>query len=271
MSATYLHPVQQLRVHQVVQTHKNLKELNLATEEAVRCHDRYYAALEKVMSCLLNNSDVMEEVRRTGAPDMTTVMAPTAALTSNLVSAYTNWRLSPELDALRGELEALRVLSTEGRHTAKNAKTLSQKVERCATQCAYVNSPAFQSKMAHRTGKAQEKLANEARDVNAKMVEQDMALYQAMKSNSVWWSTKLTGRVQELYGAFARLGGRTAAVFPPTLYSAPPPMALGVPAAAGAAAPAALPYIQSRGDAASYTSGVPLDFYASSSSTKSAA
>ncbi|KPA73853.1 hypothetical protein ABB37_09488 [Leptomonas pyrrhocoris] len=297
VTATYLNPTQQLRFRQAAQSHKYLKELNEATEEAVRCHDKYFAALEKVMTCLLNNNDILEEVRQTIGPEGATVV-PTTPATTQLVSAYTNWKMSGEVDALRGEVEALRVLSTEGRHTAKATRILSENVARRARRCADVNRPAYQAKIAHCKGKAQEKLVNNARDENAKMVQMDTLLFQALKANSVWWSTKLTCRTNELYAAFARLGGRAAVAFPVPMYAsaaaAAPvtqPVMRGSDLRPAAAADAGTAYAPSNvptyhahsssphlsaqvssahSDAAPYASGVPLEFHAYES-TKSAA
>jgi hypothetical protein len=287
MSATHLSPTQQLRTRQAFQSHKYLKELNEATEEAVRCHDRYFAALEKVMTCLLNNSDILEEVRQTIGPEGGAIV-PTSPSTRQLVAAYTNWKMSPELDALRVELEALRVLSTEGRHSAKKTKLLSGNVERCSKRCTAVNSAEYQAKVARSSAKAQEKLIGEARAANTKMLELDMSLYQELKANSVWWSTKMVCRANEVYGAFSRLGGRTVMVFPAAVCgstagaSAQPwtrePMSFPA-ASSGAAAifpPTSAPTHDSTrnccshpsagashtaSDTVLYTTGVALDFY----------
>ncbi|KPI83991.1 hypothetical protein ABL78_6966 [Leptomonas seymouri] len=288
MTGAHLNPTQQLRSRQAFQSHKYLKELNEATEEAVRLHDKYFAALEKVMTCLLNNRDILEEVRQTIGPDGAAVVS-TAPATTQLVSAYTNWKMSPEMDTLRGELEALRALSTEGRHTAKVTKTLSLTAEQCAKKCAYVNSPEYQAKVAHRSGAAQEKLISEARAENAKLLQLDMSLYQELKANSTWWSTKLAYRANELCSAFSRLGSRIVASFPAPMYAvaANAPMMQPMMGGAGlppanAAAVSEMPYAYSnvpthttrnsfpnpsvpvssaRSEGATYSSGVPLAYH----------
>lgn len=235
MAKTYLNQIQQLRAQQVTTTHRHLKELNLATEEALKYHDKYLAAMEKVMSCLLNNSDAVEDVRKHLPNNGGAEVVSTFATAGRLAAAFNNWRLSQELQDMRVELELLKKESTTGRHTAKDTKNVVQGLERVAKKCANVNSAEFQEKIDRQSGKSRDKLVREQQEENARLHTIESGIIRDMTSLAVSWSAKLVDRGESLYRAFAAVGRRAVAAFPGE-HGAPHAGAYP-PAAAAAAAP----------------------------------
>ncbi|CBZ29132.1 hypothetical protein, unknown function [Leishmania mexicana MHOM/GT/2001/U1103] len=221
MTTSYLSQHQQLRVQQVYTTHKHLKELNIATKEVLVYHDKYLAAMEKLMSCLLNNSDVMEDARRHLAQEAAVVIQPTCPTAGRLAAAYRNWRVSAELQMMRTELEFLKEVSTTGREAVKKTKNAVHGLEKVAKKCAHVNSPEFEAKISSKSGKALEKLLNERQEADTVMMNIENAIKNDMVSLATSWSAKLVTRGDALYTAFRSLGCRTVACFPTTVPTLP--------------------------------------------------
>ncbi|CAM42514.1 hypothetical protein, unknown function [Leishmania braziliensis MHOM/BR/75/M2904] len=273
MTKSYLSQEQQLRAEQVFITHKHLKELNLASEQALAYHDKYLAAMEKVMSCLLNNSDTIESVRTHLAEEAPVNTQPTLPMTGRLAAAYSNWRASPELKMMQTELEFLKEVSATGRHAAKKTKNAVQVLEHMAKKCSKVNTPEFEAKVCSTAGKAQEKLLREQQVKNMEMVKVEKAILNDMISLATSWSTKLITRSDALYTAFAGLGHRTVACFsitaPAVPHRVPLPPAGSMPPPSSSAASLVLhrgsaattygtPFVQPSALSALYAA-VPLD------------
>ncbi|CAC9518101.1 hypothetical protein conserved [Leishmania donovani] len=221
MTKSYLSPDQQLRAQQVYTTHKHLKELNMATKEALIYHDKYIAAMEKVISCLLNNSDAMEDARKHLAQEAAVDIQPTSPTAGRLAAAYSNWRVSAELHMMRTELEFLKEVSTTGREAVKKTKNAVHGLEKVAKKCAHVNSPEFEAKISNKSAKALEKLLHEQRETNTMMMSMENAIKNDMMSLATSWSAKLVTRGDALYTAFRSLGCRTVACFPTTALTLP--------------------------------------------------
>ncbi|KAK7201951.1 hypothetical protein NESM_000263000 [Novymonas esmeraldas] len=213
MGKSYLSQTQQLRVQQVCTTHKHLKELNLATEEALKYHDKYFAALEKVMSCLLNNSDAIEDVRRHLDPESAAKVQPTVPTVGRLAAAHSTWHASAELQALRTELEFLKEISSTGRHSAKKTKNSIGGLEKAAKKCEDVNSADYLEKLERKSGKSHEKLLRVQREENTQMERIENGIVEDMRSLAVSLSTKLVTRGTALQHAFASVGFQMSASF----------------------------------------------------------
>ncbi|TPP42699.1 hypothetical protein CGC21_11920 [Leishmania donovani] len=194
MTKSYLSPDQQLRAQQVYTTHKHLKELSMATKEALIYHDKYIAAMEKVISCLLNNSDTMEDARKHLAQEAAVDIQPTSPTAGRLAAAYSNWRVSAELHMMRTELEFLKEVSTTGREAVKKTKNAVHGLEKVAKKCAHVNSPEFEAKISNKSAKALEKLLHEQRETNTMMMSMENAIKNDMMSLATSWSAKLVTR-----------------------------------------------------------------------------
>ncbi|CAG9579229.1 hypothetical protein LMJF_31_0750 [Leishmania major strain Friedlin] len=245
MTKSYLNQDQQLRAQQVYTTHKHLKELSMATKEALTYHDKYLAAMEHVMSCLLNNSDALEDARKHLTQEAAVDIQPTFPTAGRLAAAYSNWRVSAELHMMRTELEFLKEVSTTGHEAVKKTKNAVHGLEKVAKKCAHVNSPEFEAKISSKSGKALEKLLHEQRETNTMMMSIENAIKKDMMSLATSWSAKLVTRGDALYTAFRSLGCRTVACFPttdPTLSQGMPPPAAGYVLSQPSSASTSVPY-----------------------------
>lgn len=221
---------QQRRVKHVRAVHTSMKDLNAALSEALRCHDRYYAAMDKVVNLLALHSDTLEDAREqlgSCVADFT----PTHSVAGQLCNAHNAWKASEEMAGLRKELDDLKGLTESGRQMTKRAKTNVEEMEKCAIRCAAVNSTEHRSKIAERSGKAREKALVEQREVNAKMAMLDTKVQQDVQATGVWWSEKVALHCGSLYTTVAQLGQRTVALFPltPAASHAPPSYTAGQP------------------------------------------
>lgn len=212
MTRTSLSPAQQVRAQQIHAAHTNMKQLEEATAEALKYHDKYLDAMEKVMTCLLNSSDTWEDVRTHIGTESRTMdaIAPSGG---RLAAAYNTLKVSKELRVLRDQLQGLHIISKSGRQHTKKAKSHLEKMETAARKCAEVNSHEYESKIAQRTGKAKDKLVKEKHEQDALMESLDKTVMNDLKSTGAWWSVKLVSTCDELYNSFVMLGRRTLACF----------------------------------------------------------
>ncbi|GET91072.1 hypothetical protein, unknown function [Leishmania tarentolae] len=230
MPKSYLTQDQRLRAQHVCSTHKHLKELSLATKEALKYQDKYLSAMERVMNCLSNSSDVMEDARKKFDEEAAVNIQPTSSTTSRLVTAYRTWHMSAEQKMMRTELEYLKEACITGREAVKKTKKTVHVLENVAKKCAHVNSPSFNAKMSRKSGTALEKVLQEQRETNTEMTNIENASKTDMMSLVQSWSAQLATRSDALYTAFGGLGCRTVACFP----APDPALPLGLPPPADA-------------------------------------
>lgn len=205
---------QQKRVQHVRAIHVSMKDLNAALNEAVRCHDRYVDALDKVVNALALQSDTLEDAREHLGQCAASIL-PTHAAAKRLCEGFNAWKVSEELRALRKELDDLKQLTESGRQTTKRNKTTVENLEKYAIRCAAVNTADHTAKIEERKGKAREKLMNERRDLNASLATYDASVSLDIQTTGEWWSKMLVTHCDDVYNAFAHLGRRTVAEFPP--------------------------------------------------------
>jgi hypothetical protein len=190
-----------------------MKQLEEATAEAVKYHDKYLAAMEKVMTCLLNSSDTWRDIRTHLGQGGTTAMDDVAPSGGRLAASYNTWKVSKEMQMLRDQLMTLQDLSKAGRQQTKKAKSDVEELEKAAKKCAEVNSADNEAKIAQRSGSAREKLLKEKKAQNERVGSLDRTVMNSMQSIGTWWCATLVSQCDELYHGFTQLGHRTLACF----------------------------------------------------------
>ena len=213
MVRSFLSPAQELRSQQVQTAHKRMKCLEEATAEALKYHDKYLAAVEKVMSCLLDSSDTWEDIRTHLGDPNTRNMEITGPSAGRLAAAYNTWKVSKELRMLRDQLEGLQNMSKIGHKHTKTAKKHVEEMEKAAKRCANVNSAENDARIAQCNGKVKEKLLKKKQTQNALLASLDRKVMNDMTSTGTWWCPKLVSQCDELYDAFVKLGHHTLACF----------------------------------------------------------
>lgn len=264
MTRSYLSPAQEVRARQINAAHTHVKELEEATAEAIKYHDKYFAAMEKVMTCLLDSSDTWADVRAHLGPTSATAMDSIGPSGGRLAAAYNTLKVSKELRVLRDQLEALKEATKSGRKHTKRAKAHVEEMEKCAKKCAEVNSAEYEAKVTQKTGKAKDKLVLERRSQNTHLSVLDDMVVKDLTSTGTWWCAKLVTHIDEIYDAYVNLGHRTLACFAESTsqQSAPQP-----PPAVPTNPPALINNFQNPPNAiagpynpATAASGVPLQF-----------
>ncbi|KAG5497551.1 hypothetical protein JKF63_03815 [Porcisia hertigi] len=214
MTKVHITDDQQLRVKQVHTTHQHLKELTLATQEALKYHGKYLSAWEKVMNCLSNNSKDVVGMHVHVSQEAAMQMQSTAPTTARLLSAHNNWCHSGEMKMMRAELESLQEVSATACGTTRKLKKTLAELQKAAKKCTDVNSPKYALKISTNYGKSQEKLLRKKREANANMAIVEDTIQNDMRSLATSWSATMVERGGALYAAFAGLGYRMASCFP---------------------------------------------------------
>ncbi|KAK7201952.1 hypothetical protein NESM_000263100 [Novymonas esmeraldas] len=215
MTKTYLTEEQVRRAEHLAFLHKSLSSLGDATAEAIKYHDKYVAALDKMVGLLLDNSDALEEIRRLfgGAG-----IEPTFEVTGQLSTSFTTWKESRELLHIREDLLGLSDTSAVAKRNVKMTEKTCASLEAAQKQCAKLSSPSQQRKMERSVPRQQRLLREKKENTLTLKAELDHAVSESMRSLSAWWAKKLASLSCTLTTDFAKLGELTSKCYAP-----PPP------------------------------------------------
>lgn len=214
------------RLQQVDRTHLHTKALHELAVEAVKYHDKYMSVMEKLMSCLLDNSDCMEEMRKRFDEDGQGI-TPTYEVTGAVASAFNNYKSSVQVKSLRDILCKLADVSTIAKRNAKVTRSKIEEFGTAAKKRAKRSACENTQKLAQATGKKREKVMRERRADEEQMASMDAAVEESVKSLCGWWAEQLALEAKDLYRAHRDVGVYLARCHEDvTQLYAPPPLTL---------------------------------------------
>jgi vacuolar-type H+-ATPase subunit H len=213
MPKEFLDAEQLQRSDQLYFTHKALSSIEAAAREAVKQHDKYIDAVDKVISAILDNSDCMEETRRLFGSSGETAIAPTFEVTGRLSDAFTAWKSSTEVRKLRADLEALGDLSRTAKRSVKLAEESSSDLEKAAQKAAKYNTKNVEKRMKHGYSARLTRRKEQWNAANTQVLVMDNAVIESMLSLGKWWSGKLVAVTEGLCASYAHIGAVTTTLF----------------------------------------------------------
>lgn len=214
------------RLQQVDKTHLHTKALHDLAAEAVKYHDKYMDAMERLMSCLLDNSDCMEEMRKRYGEDESNSggpIPPTYEVTGAVAGAFNNFKSSVQVKALRDSLNKLADCSTIAKRNAKVSRSKIEEFDAAAKKNAKRNTEETQQKLAAAKGKKREKLLQEQQAEERRMANLNAAVEASIQSLCSWWAEQLAGQAEDLYRAHRDVGSYLARCYADTTQTAAPP------------------------------------------------
>lgn len=215
------------RLQLVDQTHLHAKALHLAAEEALKYHDKYVAAMAEVMSCLLDNSDCMEKMRRLLGEAGQSMIAPTYEATGAVAAAFETVKASVPMKAMRDCLCKMADVSTVAKRNAKVTRTTLEEQDVAARKYAKRAVSETPQKLANVTAKKREKVEQEHRTEEARLVVMDARVLESLSSLCGWWAERLAGEAEELYAVHRHVGLHLTQCYADTTHlTAPPPSVL---------------------------------------------
>lgn len=202
MSKTEMMQVQKPRMEEMCAAHKRVRELHAATEEAIRCHDKYVAAMDDVMRRFTAASDAMERVRTHLDAEEAAAVPSTCAAAESLAAAHSVWRTSAQQLATRAELEELHTASTmdSGKFDLVKQAMLNVKSATVADVAARCADPAAAP------------ITRQERE-STKLAHVNNAITSSMTAMATVWATMLTAHGTAFSSALARLSGDSVDCF----------------------------------------------------------
>lgn len=229
----FLSTAQTMRADQLKMTHKSLSALTDATANAIKYHDKYVAALDTLMVCLLDCSDAVEQTRALFGPSGAASIPPTFEVTGQLAGSFETWKGSPELLKVRHDLDELSETCLVAKRNVKSAEKKESKVEDCAARRAKDAAHLERRSEARYWSASTRRKKGHFDALSGEMKELDADLILTMKTDGAWWAGRLAALSRMFADDTARLGGAAIRCFAPQQSAprdAPQPAASALPA-----------------------------------------
>lgn len=210
-------------LQQVDKTHEHTKALHELAEEALKYHDKYLHAIEKLTTSLMDNSNCMEEMRKS-FKDNGQGMTATYEVTAAVAAAFNTFKASVEVKTLRDCLCRLSDVSTIAKRNAKVTRGKIEEFDVAAKKHAKRTAGDYQQKLAQATGKKKEKLLHEDQAEEELLKKMDGTVKESLHSLCAWWAERLTTESEELYKTYRDVGTHLARCYSDnSQLTAPPP------------------------------------------------
>lgn len=217
----HLSTAQAMRSAQLKMTHMSLTALEEAAAKAIAYQGKYMAAVENLISCMLDCSDAVEQTRALLGADGAERMTPTFEVTGQLSQSFEAWKSSAELLQVKHDFETLMHMCTVAKRTTRIGEEQEEQVVKYAARCAK-KAPRVRTRGTSPSGSVaapkRESASHTARV--AKLEELNSASSETLKSLGVWWSGKLAKMAQSIIEDLARFGSATVRSFSPRQHSA---------------------------------------------------
>lgn len=214
------------RLQQVDKTHLHTKALHDIAVEAVKYHDKYLSALERLTNCIRDNSDCMEGMRKRFENNGQGI-TPTDSITTALAGAFNNFKTSVQVKAMRDTLCKLADVSTIAKRNAKVSRSKIEAYGAAAKKNAKRINEDLPQKIAQANGKKKDKILQEQRAAEEQMASLNTAVEESMHALCTWWAEQLAAETEDLHKACRNLGSYLARCFEEGRQPiAPPPSTL---------------------------------------------
>jgi len=191
---------------------KSVSKLNEATENAIKYHGKYTAAISALGGALERLSHDLEETRSLMKVEEGAELC-TGDLCSNFATRTGGWARAPEVVAVRVKLERLSENCAAAKKALKQNIRLTEERESVMKKCKKMNSDDVDRKIQKGPPHKAALILQERKVANENLAELKSLVMENARATTQWMAQKQISTVKELLEALGRYGELTHSMF----------------------------------------------------------